>query len=357
MSPNAQAQEKSAPAENTLTLPALWYHDAKIYETERSNLFFSDWQLFCHEALVEKPGQYVAQTIAGRPVMVLRGKDGKLKAFHNVCRHRASTVLQEGHGTTQVLRCMYHGWVYDTDGKLAKAPGFGGDEASLCDRTSLFPVHVESSNGLVFICMAEKPPVFAKSLGGLPKALEGTGIEKFKFFSMATHPMKCNWKTYIENYMEGYHIPVIHPELNRDVDFETYKVIEGDRIARHETGIRPERAAVAQNSGLWLWLWPNVAINIYKNGMNLEIVMPTGPETSELRYCYLFNDVSPEAEKANQEAIDLSFLVTQQDIDICEVVQKNLQAGVYHTGELSPRHENGVVYFHDLVREVHGEKR
>jgi len=178
-------------------------------------------------------------------------------------------------------------------------------------------------------------------------------LENFKFFSTSVHPMKCNWKTYIENYMEGYHIPVIHPELNKDVDFNTYKVVVGDRIARHETGIRPERKTEAQNSGLWVWLWPNVAINIYKNGMNLEIVMPTGPDTSELRYCYLFNDVTEAAKEENQRAIDLSLLVTQQDIDICEIVQKNLSAGVYQMGELSPRHENGVVYFHDLVRSVH----
>lgn len=350
----ARPRDCAATGENARTIPARWYYDAGMYETERQKLFFSEWQLFCHEALLEKPGQYVAYTVAGRPILVLRGKDNELKAFHNVCRHRASQVLKEGHGTTQVLRCMYHGWVYDTDGNLSKAPGFGGDEKSLCDRTALFPVHVRNIAGLVFICMAETPPDFNAAIGGLPAALKNSGIEKFKFFSMAVHPMKCNWKTYIENYMEGYHIPVIHPELNKDVDFNTYKVIAGERIARHETGLRPERADSAQNSGLWVWLWPNVAINIYKNGMNLEIVMPTGPETTELRYCYLFNNVDESARADNQRAIDLSMLVTQEDIDICEIVQKNLSAGVYETGELSPRHENGVVYFHDLVRGIHG---
>lgn len=341
------------PAANTLTLPAKWYHDADMYRAELQKLFHSEWLLFCHEALLQTPGQYVAYTVAGRPILVLRGKDGQLKAFHNVCRHRASQVLKEGHGKTEVLRCMYHGWVYDTDGNLCKTPGFGGDEKSLCERTSLFPVHVKSVAGLVFICMAEKAPSFEESIGDLPEALAGSGIENFRFFDMASHPLKCNWKTYIENYMEGYHIPVIHPELNKDVDFTTYRVVPGRRIARHETGLRKGRETEAANSGLWIWLWPNVALNIYKNGMNLEIVNPTGPETTELRYCYLFRDVSAEAEAENRRAIDLSFTVTQEDIDICEIVQKNLAAGVYEAGELSPRHENGVVYFHDLVRKVH----
>ncbi|MEZ0225022.1 MAG: aromatic ring-hydroxylating dioxygenase subunit alpha [Alphaproteobacteria bacterium] len=346
------AAKDSASAANHLTIPATWYHEAGVYKTECEKLFYSEWLLFCHEALLPSPGHYVAYTVAGRPILVLRGKDGQLKGFHNVCRHRASLVLKEGHGKTEVLRCMYHGWVYDTDGHLCKTPGFGGDEKSLCDRTSLFPVHVKNVNGLVFICMAAKPPSFEKSIGDLPAALKGSGIESFKFFDMATHPMQCNWKTYIENYMEGYHIPILHPELNRDVDMATYKVVPQERIARHETGLKPGREKEAANTGLWIWLWPNVAINIYKNGMNLEIVNPTGPQTAELRYCYMFSDVSPEAEAENRKSIDLSLIVTRQDIDICEIVQRNLAAGVYEAGELSPRHENGVVYFHDLVRAV-----
>jgi choline monooxygenase len=338
---------------NARTIPATWYHDPDIYRAECEKLFYADWLLFCHEAVLPQPGCYAAFTVAGRPILVLRGRDGQLKGFHNVCRHRASLVLKEGIGKTETLRCMYHGWVYDTEGKLCRAPGFGGDEASLCERTSLFPVHVKSAKGLVFICMAEKAPSFEKSLGGLLPALEGSGIEKFKFFSTASHPMACNWKTYIENYMEGYHIPILHPELNRDIDFATYRVIEGERIARHETGLKPGRENDAQNTGLWIWLWPYTALNIYKNGMNLELVMPTGPETTELRYCYLFADTSEAAAAENQRSIDLSFTVTRQDIDICEIVQKNLHAGVYDTGELSPRHENGVRHFHDLVRAVH----
>lgn len=339
--------------ENARTIPAEWYHDTGIYRRECENLFHHDWMLFCHEALLSTPGEYVAYTLAGRPVMVLRGKDGELKGFHNLCRHRASMVLKEGQGKTGVLRCMYHGWVYDSDGKLCKAPGFGGDEAALCERTSLFPVHVCSFAGLVFISMAENPPDFEGNIGALPQALEQEDLSAFKFHSMASHRLKCNWKTYIENYMEGYHIPVLHPELNRDIDFESYKVVTENRIARHETALRADRAEDAANTGLWVWLWPHVALNIYKDGMNLEIVNPVGPEETELRYCYLFRDVSPEKEEENRKVIDLSFTVTQQDIEICEIVQKNLSAGVYDTGELSPRHENGVVHFHDMVRAVH----
>ena len=342
---------------NTETIPALWYHDAEMYEAEREKIFFGEWLIFCHEALLPEPGSYVAYTVAGRPVMVIRGKDGELRAFHNVCRHRASMVLREGHGKADVLRCIYHGWVYDSEGCLKKAPNFGGDEKALCDRTSLFPIHLRMLGPLVFICMAENAPDFTASLGDLPAALSGTDLSAYKFYDMATHPLACNWKTYIENYMEGYHIPAIHPGLNRDIDFATYRVVPGNRIARHETGLRADRAEEAVNNGLWVWVWPNCALNIYKNGMNLELVIPTGPETTELRYCYLFTDVSESMEAENRRTIDVSIEVTREDIELCEIVQKNLRGGIYDTGELSPRHENGVVAFHDMVRSAHQKAR
>ncbi|MFN7113196.1 MAG: aromatic ring-hydroxylating oxygenase subunit alpha [Alphaproteobacteria bacterium] len=351
------AAAETAPSGNAQTIPALWYHDADMYEAEREKIFFGEWLIFCHEALLPEPGSYVAYTVAGRPVMVIRGKDGALRAFHNVCRHRASMVLREGHGKADVLRCIYHGWVYDSEGCLKKAPNFGGDEKALCDRTSLFSIHLRMLGPLVFICMAENAPDFEASLGDLPAALAGTDLSGYKFYDMATHPLACNWKTYIENYMEGYHIPAIHPGLNRDIDFATYRVVPGDRIARHETGLRADRADEAVNNGLWVWVWPNCALNIYKNGMNLELVIPTGPETTELRYCYLFTDVSEKMEEENRRTIDVSIEVTREDIELCEIVQKNLRGGIYDTGELSPRHENGVVAFHDMVRSAHKKAR
>src|SRR6185295_2747660 len=134
------AKKNQSATGNTMTLPSRWYHDPAIYEAERKAVFFDEWLLFGHESRVREPGSYHAQNIAGWPVFVIRGKDGALRGFHNVCRHRASQVLREGCGKAGVLRCLYHGWVYDDQGNLRKTPGFGGDEAALCENTALFPV-------------------------------------------------------------------------------------------------------------------------------------------------------------------------------------------------------------------------
>ncbi len=334
------------------TLPASWYHDPAVHERERERIFASEWLLYGHEAIVPEPGSYLAQTIAGWPLLVIRDREGALRAFHNVCRHRASMVVAEGAGKAPALRCMYHGWVYDTDGRLKKAPDFGGDEAALCANTSLFPVHLQTWNGFIFICMAQKPPSFMESLGDLPIAAGNIDFTGFSYHSSAKHAIKCNWKVYAENYAEGYHIPAVHPGLNREVDFASYRVATGSRIARHLSEPRAESRDSAVYGGLWVWLWPYAALNVYKDGMNLELMVPTGPETVELQYHFLFRDLARE--KTNREAMDMSTAVTAEDIKICEIVQKNLRAGVYKTGVLSPRHEGGVALFQDMVRKAVG---
>jgi choline monooxygenase len=344
--PLEKAQDNTA-SNNIPTLPARLYHDAEFYEAERQAIFFNQWLVYAHESLFDEPGKHLTRTMAGWPVFVIRGKDGALKAFHNVCRHRAANILREGHGKADILRCMYHGWVYDTDGQLRRAPNFGGDEKALCDHTALFPVHVRTWNGLVFICMGENPPSFDEALGDLPVITSDINLPGFKFHSMASHDLKCNWKTYVENYLEGYHIPTIHPELNKELDMATYEVRTGQRIAQHLSQSRVPDGVIG---GLWAWLWPNAMLNIYKTGMNLELVIPTGPETMTLSYAYYFRDISPEAETENRRTIETSFAITQEDIEICELVQKNLRAGIYDRGELSPKHEGALAYFQDLVR-------
>jgi choline monooxygenase len=329
-----------------ITLPSKLYHDPEAYQKECDNIFGREWLLFGHEAALSKPGSYITRSIAGKSIFVIRDKEDELKAYHNVCRHRAAEILPEGTGHAAVLRCPYHGWVYDTNGSLRKAPDFGCDEKALCDRTSLFPVHVKSWRKMIFISLAEEPNDFIESLGDLPSSSKDIDLENFQFHSASKHALNCNWKTYVENYMEGYHIPTIHPGLNKEIDMKTYKVLPENRIARHHTDMRQN----ASMEGYWVWLWPYAALNVYKDGMNLELMVPTGPKTMELHYAYYFRDLSNE--EANQATIETSFEITQEDIDICEAVQRNLNNGLYETGELSPKHETGLAYFQDLIRQA-----
>ncbi|MCB9990430.1 MAG: hypothetical protein H6867_03490 [Rhodospirillales bacterium] len=202
---------------------------------------------------------------------------------------------------------------------------------------------------MIFVCLADDAPDFKAALGDLPAVTESVDFTAFHYHDMATHTIGCNWKTYVENYSEGYHIPYVHPGLNKEVDFKTYRVVTGDKIAQHLSQPREHRKDDAINDGLWVWHWPYAALNVYRNGMNLELMVPTGPEQTTLYYYYLFKDLADK--EANDRTMAMSREVTDEDRKICEIVQKNLRAGVYTQGELSPRHEGGVAYFQDLVRE------
>jgi choline monooxygenase len=332
-------------SDTSITLPAKLYHDHAIYDQEKENIFKKSWLLYAHSSQFKNAGDYLAKTIAGYPLFLIKAKDGAINGFHNVCRHRASMVLNEGMGKAGAIRCMYHGWMYNDKGALKKAPHFGNGEEALCKNTSLFPVHIKIWNDLIFISLDERPSDFDEALGDLPKAFKDIDLSEYHFHSMHEHLIKCNWKAYVENYAEGYHIPLVHKELNKQIEFNSYKVTPYNKIALHEAN--PSDKA-GPNQGVWLWHYPYASLNLYQNGLNLETMVPISNNKTRLDYYYLFKNGTSEEEI--NKTVELSRLVTEEDIKICEIVQKNLEAGIYETGRLSPNHEKAVSYFQDLIR-------
>lgn len=329
----------------TPTLDARLYVDPATYAAERTQVFARSWQLVAASAQLPDPGDALAVTVAGWPLVVVRATDGSLRGFHNVCRHRAGPLVWDG--TTErrcrTLRCKYHGWQYDLDGRLVKSPGYG--TAPDPAHGQLFHVAAAEWRGLVFLHLGgDDAPALEGWLGDLADApIDLTGLHVDR---TASHPLACNWKTYVENYLEGYHIPYLHKGLSREVDIEHYRVRCGTRHVTHEVPTRDGSTA----EGFWAWLWPNVALNVYRDSMSLERIVPTGPESMRIDYVYLARDVSDATAEARAAQQAMSHEVTLEDIAICEAVQRNLAAGAYRAGELSPRHEGGVAFFQQLVR-------
>jgi choline monooxygenase len=323
------------------TLPAEWYSGAARYERERLNVFASEWLWFTSEAEVAAPGTYAARTYAGWPLMVIRGNDGILRGFHNVCSHRAGPLVDGGAGACANLVCQYHGWAYSSDGRLRSARDFG--ETLDPDEFALHPVQVSVWRGQVFVNLSAAPAPLEDDLGDFFAEMRGFPLEHMTLVQSTRHELACNWKTYADNYLEGYHIPLVHPELNRQFDAKRYRVELGDRYCRHTAPARDGSPA----DGRWLFRWPNLAMNIYGDSMNVEVIVPTGPESCTVWYSHFFTD--PNA--ADVEGVmALADTVMEQDRRIVEAVQRNLAAGTYDVGLLSPRHENGVRQFQDLVR-------
>ena len=324
------------------TLPARWYHDASQLARERTAIFGREWQLVGAAAQLAEPRSFLAVELVGHPLVVVRDDDGRLRGFHNVCRHRAGPLVEDGCGTCSRFVCRYHGWAYALDGTLTNARDFGDDTLDR-DDFGLLPVTVATWRGLLFVHLGADPVPLDVWLGGFAEQTAGFPMEELRFGHELHHDLRANWKTYADNYLEGYHLPLVHPELTREVDASRYRITVGDHFVIHD--VPPHAGAV--NAGRWIWRYPNLALNLYPDAMNVEQFTPIDAHTCRVTYRYFFADASARDEEVER----ISKVILAEDRDICEAVQRNLEAGHYDTGRLSPRHENGVAAFQRWVTE------
>lgn len=309
-------------------------------------IFSRSWQCLAHESQVPRIGDYIAETIAGIPVIVVRGEDGALRGFRNACRHRLSPLVGDGAGACGgELTCPYHGWRYALDGRLKSATGFGPAEGFDARSLGLIALPLKLWRGFIFIALSEDVADFESWIAPVTQRLSATPVEDWRFAARRTHDVGCRWTLYVENYLEGYHVPVLHKALDAEIDSAAYRVtIEGD-IAIHHAPLKPERKADAVYEGLWAWAWPNLGVNVYQTGMMMERIWPMADGTTRLDYLYVFAD--PDADHGATFA--MSDIVTAEDKMICEMVERNVAAGDIAQGPLSPTHENAVMYFRARV--------
>jgi choline monooxygenase len=302
------------------------------------------WQFIGHDSQMPNTGDYLADVIGGAPVVVVRRETGELSAFHNVCRHRAGALVPDGAGRCDgAFTCRYHGWKYALDGRLRSAVDFGQAPGFDPRDYGLFPVRVETWRGLVFVNL----DAGAAPLAEVTAPLERYAMPSFPLIERRAHLIGCNWKTYVENYLEGYHLPMVHPEFDRDIVVAEYKVeIEGEVIF-HSAPARDRSV----NAGFWAWLWPNLAINTYRHGFMVERMTAVSHDQTRLDYFYFF-DPARTAELA--EMFVVSDRVTGQDKQVCEEVHRNLAAGIYQGGVLSPKHEQSIAWFQDRIARAIG---
>jgi choline monooxygenase len=331
----------------TSTLPAAMYTDPSVYEHERRAIFGRQWQLAAFRAQLRAPGDFVRHDFAGWTIVVVVQDDGALRAFHNVCRHRAGPLVTDDRGNGASFVCRYHGWAYALDGRLRSARDFG-DEVLDLDAFGLVRVRVDEWRGLVFVNLDDEATQLTEDHGAFFEAVAHQPLEAFSYSHRLVHRVAANWKVYCDNYGEGYHVPLVHPELNREIVAKEYRVEVGDHYCEHSAPARDG----AINTGTWLWRYPNLALNVYPGGMNVERFVPDGPSDTYVVYDYFFGDLDARSE--NAEVVRLGCEIMDEDRAICEAVQRNLESGVYDTGVLSPRHENGVAAFQQWVRESLG---
>ncbi len=330
------------------TLPARYYADAGIFAAEKEKIFSRTWQVVGHTDKVLNPGDYFTTELIGEPLLFVRGVDRKLRGFYNVCRHRAGPPAT-GVGSCKLFRCGYHGWTYGLDGSLIHATEIEGVEGFRPEDFALAPVRTEEWFNLVFVNLDPKAPPLRESLNQLPQQAGKFPFENMKLFERRTYDMKCNWKTYVDNYLEGYHLPSVHPALNRELDFNAYTVEPpGDTTSRRYPEAREDLTTD------YFWIFPNWMLNCYPDNVSLNIVLPLEPERSLAIFEWYLQekDHSGPAAKAS---VEFSDQIQLEDVSICEAVQKNLRSRSYARGRFSVTQEKGVHAFHRMYSEVMGE--
>jgi choline monooxygenase len=348
--------EADAPLEEAYTIPAPWYLDQRIEDLERERVFGRNWIAVGRADQVAAPGAFFTIELAGEPLVVVRGEDHELRAFYNVCRHHAAAVATAPSGVAQHLRCPYHGWTYGLDGLLKGAPEFAG----VCnfDRASngLVAVRAATWEQFVFIALDENAPALETFLGDLPANVAPLALSNIHFFGRRTYNLACNWKVYVDNYLDGgYHVPHLHKGLNSVLDYKEYTIENGERYCLQSSplvssGEHALFAATRTGDRAWYyWIYPNFMVNVYEGVMDTNLVLPVAPDKCLVIFDFFFSDVSEGRRKHNDESVAVSERVQDEDVGICESVQRGLGSRAYGAGRLSVRRERGEHLFHRLL--------
>jgi choline monooxygenase len=347
------------------TLPSHLYIDLDVFAAEKERIFARSWQVVGHRDQVANAGDYFTTELVGEPLLIVRGSEGKLRGFYNVCRHRAGPPA-EGCGSRKLFRCGYHGWTYDLDGALISATEIEGVEEFRAEDFALVPVRVEEWFNFVFVNLNGEnldrdAGLLRESLGEFPRQAEKFHFTGMKLFERRTYEMNCNWKTYVDNYLEGYHLPSVHPGLNRELDYNAYVVEPHAGYVRQFSPIRgaqpgdatPRRYLEAQENLTtdYFWVFPNWMLNCYPDNVSLNVVLPIEPERS----LAIFEWYLPEKEHGSAAAkasVEFSEQIQVEDVAICERVQKNLRSRSYSRGRFSVKQERGVHAFHRMYADA-----
>jgi choline monooxygenase len=344
--------------ERAYTLPSRLYVDASVLEAEKRALFHRTWQLVGRKDQLVEPGSYFTSEVAGEPIVVVRGRDGSLRGFFNVCRHRAGPVAQ-GSGCRSSFQCGYHGWTYSLDGQLIGAPEFEGVECFNRDEMRLAPIKVETWEQFVFVNIDAASPQLLAFLEDIPQRTQSLNLSAMSLVERRDYLIACNWKVYVDNYLEGYHIPIVHPSLMRELDYTSYRTKVHRYYSVQEAPIRRSPGADSskrryastheQTEALYFWIFPNLMLNVYPDNVSINLVIPLSEQRTLTVFEWYFNDIQSEAAKEKiSRTIFFSDQIQQEDIRVCEAVQRGLSSTSYDRGRYSVRRESGVHHFHRL---------
>jgi choline monooxygenase len=340
------------PVARAWTLPARWYRDPAFEALERDAVFARTWQHVGHISQIPEIGDHVTARVANRPVLLVRAGDGGVHAFYNVCRHRGGPLaLKDGHAG--MLQCRYHGWTYRLDGMLRGVPHFNRTELFDKQDYGLIPLRLAEWQGLLFVHLGPDPAPLAGTVRGIDERLAPASLDALHYSSRVEYTARCNWKVYVDNYLEGYHVPHVHPALCSLYDFQAYRTEVADWYSVQVGPLSGTDTpyGVSRGEALYYFLYPNCMLNILPGRLQTNVVLPEGPDRCRIIFRYYYADVaSDRAQSVIANDLAFSDEVQAEDIEICERVQEGLESGVYDRGRFSAEMETAVHHFQSLIK-------
>lgn len=355
--------KQSTDIKRAQTLPANFYKDEKLFEQAKEKIFSRSWQLIGDIDRLKAPGQVVPVTVLdgflSEPLILTRDNDDLLHCLSNVCSHRGN-LLVEGECHVNAIRCRYHGRRFSLDGNMVSAPGFDGAENFPSETDNLFAVPFESWRKFLFASVTTEKPNFPLSdlTAEMSNRLDWLPVEEFVFDQSRSRDylVKANWALYCDNYLEGFHIPYVHPDLASALDARQYAT-ELFHYSNLQIGVSSSEGAgfdIPETSpdygrkiaAYYFFLFPNMMFNFYPWGLSVNVVTPLAVDRTRVSFLTYVFDESKIEEGAGAQ-LDR---VEREDEDIVEKVQRGIQSRFYDKGRYSPEQERGVHHFHELIR-------
>jgi len=348
------------PLERASTLSAGFYTDQDFFENELEHVFYRAWNFVGRASQIREGGQWMTAQVGKVPLVLTRDFDGEIHCLLNVCSHRSSKVCRAAQGSGSRLKCQYHGWSYDLKGKLITTPEFQGVEDFETADHALPRFRVKQLGDWLFVSLSkEEPSHFVQQWASFKSLAAPFEFEKMQFWKRLEYPLACNWKVFVDNYLDGgYHINTLHPSLAGVIPYSQYESHLFESSSLQTAPLKPKESSdespiplsqVRKGTAQYWWVYPNLMINLYEGVMDMNLVVPEGPNRCKILFDFYFSDLSPNRQELMEESIRVAHQIQMEDQGICEEVQVGLESGFFNQGRFSVSREKTAYHFHQIL--------
>ncbi|SNT52014.1 Phenylpropionate dioxygenase, large terminal subunit [Bacillus sp. OK838] len=335
---------KETSLELSFTLPFFNYTDSQFFEEERKKVFSESWIFVGHTSQVNKIGDFFTFEVAGEPIIVTHGNDGKLRAFYNICPHRGTKVEQKEKGNKKILQCAYHGRTFKLDGLVHRAPNFGKNEQG--DRSCLRSIQLDVQRSMIFVNLAPNAPALADEYQEYLNELQRYPfLDSLQLVKENRRLIEANWKAVVDNFLECDHCSIAHPAFSKTFDMSKYTLVPSDKFSYQCSNVKGEDENLSVR---FYWVWPNMMLSVYPGTGNMTTtqLIPLEAEKTMAVYRYYFMDV--HITKEEEEMIKFVDQVREEDFDLVELLQTGLRSQAFDKGIYSPT-EHAMQHFHKMI--------